>query len=166
MMLAGLRVGRMLYGFLLLSALASIHVWLQLPPAITLAEDPLVRHLDGLKAVAPAPDLRRDGADVPETHSLFAIEEPPAPVVQQPAPVTPPVPPAPPSAPQAPPVPFQYMGRMDDESVRVFLRRGEDIFVAAVGENLDSFYRLDSVDEKRVGLTYLPLNQPQFVPVR
>ncbi len=72
---------------------------------------------------------------------------------------------APPS-PTAPSVPFRFAGRMlQGDQVFVFLERGESIITARQGDTVDGAYRIDSVSETQVALTYVPLDQKQTIAV-
>lgn len=74
----------------------------------------------------------------------------------------PPPKPAPPPPPQAPPLPFTYMGKMiEDGKVTVFLVRGDRNVIARAGDTIEGVYRVDSIDDRFVQFTYLPLNQTQ-----
>ncbi|MGU7769068.1 hypothetical protein ACV229_02650 [Burkholderia sp. MR1-5-21] len=86
---------------------------------------------------------------------------PPPPVV---APTLPETRPAPPSA---PPVPFTYVGELDAKAVKpqVFLSNGDQLLIVSPGDVIDGQYRVDSVSESNVVLTYLPLNQVQVVSI-
>ena len=58
----------------------------------------------------------------------------------------------------APPLPFAYLGKWtQDGHTTVFLSRDQSSYAAHVGENLDSDYRVDAIEENRIVLTYLPL---------
>lgn len=70
------------------------------------------------------------------------------------------LPPPPPPKPVAPNPAFTYLGRMmRDEKVYVFLGHGEDVDVVAVGDAVDSSWRIDGVSDTGVELRYLPLNE-------
>ncbi|MGU7780110.1 hypothetical protein [Burkholderia sp. PU8-34] len=86
---------------------------------------------------------------------------PPPPVV---APTLPETRPAPPTA---PPVPFTYLGELDAkaEKPQVFLSNGDQLLIVSPGDVIDGQYRVDSVSESNVVLTYLPLNQVQVVSI-
>ena len=57
-----------------------------------------------------------------------------------------------------PPLPFAYIGKStQDGRTTVFLSRDQYSYTARVGENLDSEYRVDAIEENRIVLTYLPL---------
>lgn len=74
----------------------------------------------------------------------------------------PPPKPAPPPPPQAPPLPFTYMGKMiEDGKVTVFLVRGDRNVIVRAGDTIEGVYRVDSIDDRFVQFTYLPLNQTQ-----
>ena len=67
-----------------------------------------------------------------------------------------------PPPPQAPPLPFAYMGKMvDDGATSVFLANQDRNYVARVGDTLDGTYRVDSIDDNGLVVTYLPLKQKQ-----
>jgi hypothetical protein len=86
--------------------------------------------------------------------------------------VPPPPPPAPPEsalpppAPTAPPLPYTYIGQLDEGDKQTFmLARGEIVITARAGEQLDSNYRLESLQGSSLIITYLPLNQKQTLDV-
>jgi hypothetical protein len=65
----------------------------------------------------------------------------------------------------APPLPFSYIGKVtQDGRTTVFLSRDQFSYAARVGENLDSEYRVDAIEENRVVLTYLPLGTQRVLP--
>lgn len=70
------------------------------------------------------------------------------------------LPPAP--APVAPPLTIKYLGRVNDGRItRVFLVHQDKNHVARIGERIDGLYRLDSIREDALELTYLPLGIKQ-----
>ncbi|SEL01103.1 secretion system X translation initiation factor [Nitrosovibrio tenuis] len=80
----------------------------------------------------------------------------------------PPPPPAsskpPPPAP--PPLQFKYLGRVTEgDETRVFLALAERNYIVRPGENIDSQYRMDAVNEHAITLTYLPLNAKQMLAI-
>ncbi len=85
---------------------------------------------------------------------------PPPPPVEVPA--APPVRAAPPTA---PPVPFTYLGELDAKAAKpqVFLSSGDRLLIVSPGEVVDGQYRVESISENDVVLTYLPLNQRQVI---
>jgi len=68
----------------------------------------------------------------------------------------------PPPPPQAPPLPFAYLGKLIDEAqTTVFLVRNDRNYVVRPGDTLDGTYRVESIEEDRLTLTYLPLDTQQ-----
>ena len=96
-------------------------------------------------------------------HDPFTVSSwlPPPPPVEVPAA---PVRPAPPTA---PPVPFAYVGQLDAKSARpqVFLSNGDQLLIVSPGDVIDNQYRIESVSESDVVLTYLPLHERQVVTI-
>jgi hypothetical protein len=82
---------------------------------------------------------------------------------------TPPPPPQPVQAaapPTAPPVPYAYLGKKQEgEAWEVYLARGEQTFIAREGSQLEGSWRIDQIRPPSMTLTYLPLNQPQTLPI-
>lgn len=74
---------------------------------------------------------------------------------------------APPPAPMAPPLPFRYVGQLgeSDGKVVIYLAQGDDVHTVRVGEQIAGQYRLDSMDESKLTLTYLPMNQQQMLVI-
>ncbi|WP_322025302.1 hypothetical protein [Burkholderia sp. BCC1977] len=148
----------------------------------------VVAHRDGAR-VAPAPARARvapashAAAPVPASHEAAATPREKlaalrAPVSVEaahdpftasswlpPPPVVPPPPETRPAPPTAPPVPFVYLGQQDAKSAKphVFLGNGDQLLIVSPGDVIDSQYRVESVSESNVVLTYLPLNQIQTV---
>lgn len=95
--------------------------------------------------------------------------KPPPPKIAVPAPETAgasAAAPPPPPPPQAPPLPFIYMGRLsEDANTTVFLTSGDRNFVVRPGDVIDNTYKLESVSDSAVVLTYLPLTQRQTLPI-
>ncbi|WP_321822144.1 MULTISPECIES: hypothetical protein [unclassified Burkholderia] len=136
-------------------------------------------------AAAPAPASLPAAHDVPAPHDAAATAREQlaalrAPVSVEaahdpftasswlpPPPVEPPPPEARPAPPTAPPVPFIYLGQQDAKSAKpqVFLGNGDQLLIVSPGDVIDSQYRVESVSESNVVLTYLPLNQIQMVPI-
>lgn len=84
-----------------------------------------------------------------------------------PPPVEVPVAPVRPAPPTAPPVPFTYVGQLDAKAARpqVFLSNGDQLLIVSPGDVIDSQYRIESVSESDVVLTYLPLHERQVVTI-
>jgi len=73
--------------------------------------------------------------------------------------------PAPPPAPSVPPNPYSVAGSMIQEGVAsVFLARGDRIFEAKPGLELDGGYRVESIASGHVVLVYVPLGVKQSLP--
>ena len=121
------------------------------------------------RSAAPALDLqrlqRKRGLDPDGDPFGSRSFKPPPPKIAVPAPgtVAAAVPPPPP---QAPPLPFIYMGQLsEDASTTVFLVSGDRNLVVKPGDVIDNTYKLESVSESAVVLTYLPLSQRQTLPI-
>jgi hypothetical protein len=54
---------------------------------------------------------------------------------------------------------------LQDGTVFVFLARGDRVITAKQGDVVDGAYRVDSISETQVGLTYVPLNEKQSLAV-
>jgi hypothetical protein len=71
-------------------------------------------------------------------------------------------PPPPPPRPQAPALPFTYMGKMvDNGRTTVFLVHGDRNLVVHEGDTVQGTYKVESIGESELTLTYLPLKQRQ-----
>lgn len=85
--------------------------------------------------------------------------------------VAPPPPPqpsaAPPPPPSAPAMPFAYAGRLQGEGGRwtYYLMRGDQSFAVSRGDTFDTSYRLDSVDDAKMVIEYLPLSVKQTLTI-
>lgn len=79
----------------------------------------------------------------------------------------PPPPPAPPPPPTAPPLPYTYVGKILEPQgkLTIFIARGETMHMVKPGETLDGIYSVDTIDNGRLTLTYLPLNIKQYIPL-
>jgi hypothetical protein len=75
-------------------------------------------------------------------------------------------PPPKPVAPVAPPLPFRFVGRMlQDGHLFVFLAKGDTVITVKQGDTIDGVYRVESIGETEVALTYLPLREKQTLAV-
>jgi hypothetical protein len=79
-------------------------------------------------------------------------------------------PPPPPSEaernrpPPPPPLQFKYLGKIvEGEETQVFLALAERNYIVKPGENINSQYRLDEVNDNAITVTYLPLNAKQML---
>ena len=81
-----------------------------------------------------------------------------------PPPPPPPVKPAPPPPPSAPPMPFTYLGLYEGAVGKVImLVKGDHVYTVSVGDVIENTYRIDSVEQGMVELTYLPLSIKQSI---
>ncbi|MBX3640312.1 MAG: hypothetical protein KF888_07350 [Nitrosomonas sp.] len=72
----------------------------------------------------------------------------------------------PPPAPTPPPLQFKYIGKaIEGNRTWVFLTQADENYIAKVGEKIDDRYRLDTISDESVTLTYLPLNAKQILPI-
>jgi hypothetical protein len=93
---------------------------------------------------------------------------PPPPVSRVVVPVVAPVVAVAPPAPTAPPLPYAFVGKLEAKNAkpRAFLSKGDALVIVSPGDILDNnTYRVDSLDQTGVVLTYLPLNQRQVIPI-
>ncbi|HKR45210.1 MAG TPA: hypothetical protein VJU59_37000 [Paraburkholderia sp.] len=99
---------------------------------------------------------------VESAHDPFTASSwlPPPPVEVPAAPVRPP-------PPTAPPVPFAYVGQLDAKAAKpqVFLSNGDQLLIVSPGDVIDNQYRVESVSESDIVLTYLPLHERQVVAI-
>ncbi len=73
---------------------------------------------------------------------------------------------APPPAPTPPPLQFKYIGKaIEGNQIWVFLTQANENYIARIGEKIDDQYRLDTISDESVILTYLPLNAKQVLPI-
>jgi len=75
--------------------------------------------------------------------------------------------PPPPPPPTAPPLNFKFIGKkLEDGIWEVYLSRGDTSFIARPLEVIDGNYRVDSITQNALVLTYLPLNQVQRMNIK
>lgn len=68
--------------------------------------------------------------------------------------------------PAPPPLPFQYFGRLTENGkTEVFVLRGEELLAIEPGQRLGE-YRVESVGEKSIAFTYLPLKTRQTLDLQ
>lgn len=72
----------------------------------------------------------------------------------------------PPPAPTAPPLTFKYNGRaIADNETWVFLSQAGENLIAKLGGKINDKYRLDSINDDAITMTYLPLNIKQTLTI-
>ena len=73
---------------------------------------------------------------------------------------------APPPAPTAPPLQFKYTGKaISGNETWVFLSQSGENHIAKIGAKINDKYRLDSINDDTVTMTYLPLNIKQTLTI-
>ena len=73
---------------------------------------------------------------------------------------------APPPAPTAPPLQFKYTGKaISGNETWVFLSQSGENHIAKVGTKINDKYRLDSINDDAITMTYLPLNIKQTLTI-
>jgi len=71
-----------------------------------------------------------------------------------------------PAAPRVPAMPYRYAGKVLHEGrLKVYLAKDDEVIPVRVGETLDRAYRVESIDDARITLRYLPLGRLQTIPV-
>jgi len=72
----------------------------------------------------------------------------------------------PPPAPTAPPLQFKYAGKaIADNETWVFLSESGENLIAKIGGKINDKYRLDSINDDAITMTYLPLNAKQTLTI-
>ena len=78
-------------------------------------------------------------------------------------------PPPPPDAKEPPPpptLPFRYVGKMEDpRGLKLFISWNDTDYSVSGGEILNDIYRVDSVQERQISFTYLPLGITQTLEI-
>jgi len=73
---------------------------------------------------------------------------------------------APPPAPTPPPLPFKYIGKViEGNKTQVFLADSDEYYVVRLGGHIENQYRVDTMDEETITLTYLPLDAKQTLTI-
>jgi hypothetical protein len=111
-------------------------------------------------------EVNTDASGNPFRSNSWAPAPPPSRVVVPV--VAAPVVAAPPPAPTAPPLPYNFVGKLEAKNAkpRAFLSKGDALVIVSPGDVLDNnTYRVESLDQTGVVLTYLPLNQRQVIPI-
>lgn len=71
-------------------------------------------------------------------------------------------------APVAPPMPFTFVGMLERDAAKpsAFLAKGEALLIVSAGDVLDNgAYRIDSLSDTEIVMTFLPLNTQQSLTV-
>jgi len=137
-------------------------------PSSTSSSDP--HRAEG--AAGSSPQAAAGGASVPlalpERSQLGKLRAPlfASRSWQPPAPKLSSAPRVPPPAPTAPPMPYRYAGKLVQGGHQsVLLAKGDMLFQVNEGETLDGAYRVESIGETQVTLTYLPLAHEERIAV-
>ncbi|SRR5712692_7626732 len=71
-----------------------------------------------------------------------------------------------PASPEAPPNPYKVAGTLiQDGPKRVYLVKGDRVYEARQGDDLDDGYRVDSIASDYVVLVYVPLGKKEQLPI-
>ncbi|SEF45631.1 hypothetical protein [Nitrosomonas ureae] len=71
-----------------------------------------------------------------------------------------------PPAPTAPPLQFKYAGKaIADNETWVFLSQSGENLITKIGGKINDAYRLDSINDNAITMTYLPLNIKQTLTI-
>ncbi len=125
------------------------------------AADALVQGAQAWQARGRAGEQQASGLASGATSAWSAATPPPAPVLRPPPPTEVVV--VAPPAPTAPRFPHPWVGRFNDGAV---LSGPDTTWVVKAGDVIEGQWRVDRVDERRMSLTYLPLNLTQQVVMR
>ena len=70
-----------------------------------------------------------------------------------------------PVTPGPPPMPYRFAGTLvQDGKLQVLLAKGDAVIPVQEGETIDGEYRVDSIGEDQITLTYLPLKKKEVIP--
>lgn len=71
-----------------------------------------------------------------------------------------------PPAPVAPPNPYRFAGRLvRGGQAQIFLSKGDSVVAVRQGETIEGGYRVETIGEEQITLTYLPLGKKETIPV-
>ncbi|MCU6498281.1 hypothetical protein LPN04_10800 [Rugamonas sp. A1-17] len=152
-----------------LAGLFSVWVWLgearQAPAAADTATPAPARR----PSASPARAAARDAAQreplaeaAADPFKVVSFLPPPKPVEAVAVAAPPPPPPV------APPFPYRYLGRMlsVDGKLLTYLARGDAIVPVQPQQVLDHDYRIDTLNDTELVITYLPLDERVRIPLR
>lgn len=72
----------------------------------------------------------------------------------------------PPPKPVAPPLPFQYLGKLnEDGQIRVFLNHQGRYLIATTGDVINGIYRVEEIAGSRMTFLYQPLKEKQVLSI-
>ena len=70
-----------------------------------------------------------------------------------------------PVTPGPPPMPYRFAGTLvQDGKLQVLLAKGDALIPVQEGETIDGGYRVESIGEDQITLTYLPLKKKEVIP--
>lgn len=126
-------------------------------------------------AAVRAAGVREDGAGKPPAVAPLQFPEPVAAGGDEAAPGIDPFrakswyvapPPPPPAKPTAPPLPFQYLGKLDEDGeIRVFLNHQGRHLIARVGDVIADTYFVEEIAGGRMTFLYQPLKETQVLAI-
>lgn len=103
---------------------------------------------------------------LPRPSTAAAVHSPWGSQLPPPPPPPPPAPPPPPMEPVAPPFPHAWVGRYVDDAPRAVIAGANTTWVLKVGDVVDGVWRIDTIQERQLGVTYLPLKQARSVTMK
>ena len=68
--------------------------------------------------------------------------------------------------PVAPPFPHAWVGRYVDDVPRAVITGASTTWVLKVGDVIDGQWRIDTIQDRQLGVTYLPLQQALSVTMK
>lgn len=107
---------------------------------------------------------RQHGGDLDEARELFAAV--PSAIPKEDVVVADRVALEPPAKKVAPTLPFHVLGRYEESGkVVIFIQNGEQNLIARVGDVLADVYKVETIEESKLSLRYLPLNELQTMEI-